>query len=446
MSECSEETSLESVKATILAASAMYQQDFPWITALSDQPWVFDKEVEFSKLAFKPVSKQALLQAQRKDSAISQVVKYKSLDRDLTKEDHSSESEETKALMHEWKTLRVGKDGLLRRTSSQHEQLVLPKELQPLVYQHLHCDLGHLGSERVCNLARQRFFWPRMQRDIEHYITRVCQCVKQKQPSLPTQTPLQSSITTAPFELLSIDFLHLETSSGGYQYILVIMDHFTRFAQAYPTHNKSAQTASEKIFNDFILRFGYPHHLHHDQGSEFENSLFRHLQKLCGITKSCTTPYHPEGNGQVDQFNHTLLDMLRTLPESQKSRWKDHVNKMVYAYNVTRHDATGYSPYFLLFGREPMLPIDIVFHQHQQAPQKYGSYVRQWQAAMEEACRIASEKANKSTTHGRQQHDKYTRSLVLQPGDRVLVRNLLPRGGPGKLRSYWEMDIHQVVQ
>ena len=156
MSECSEETSLESVKATILAASAMYQQDFLWITALSDQPRVFDKEVEFTKLDFKPMSKQALLQAQRKDSAISQVVKYKSLDRDLTKEDRSSESEETKALMREWKTLRVGKDGLLRRTSSQHEQLVLPKELQPLVYQHLHCDLGHLGSERVCNLARQR--------------------------------------------------------------------------------------------------------------------------------------------------------------------------------------------------------------------------------------------------------------------------------------------------
>ena len=180
MSECSEETSLESVKATILAASAMYQQDFPWITALSDQPRVFDKEVEFTKLAFKPLSKQALLQAQWKDSAISQVVKYKSLDRELTKEDCSSESEETKALMREWKTLRVGKDGLLRRTSSQHEQLVLPKELQPLVYQHLHCDLGHLGSERVCNLAHQWFFWPRMQRDIEHYITRVCQCVKQK--------------------------------------------------------------------------------------------------------------------------------------------------------------------------------------------------------------------------------------------------------------------------
>ena len=239
-----------------------------------------------------------------------------------------------------------------------------------------------------------------MQRDSEHYITRVCQCVKQKRPSLPTRTPPQSIVTTAPFELLSIDFLHLETSSGGYQYILVVMDHFTRFAQAYSTHNKSAQTVAEKIFNDFILCFGYPHHLHHDQGGEFENSLFRHLQKLCGITKSCTMPYHPEGNGQVEQFNHTLLDMLRTLPESQKSCWKDHVNKMVYAYNVTRHDATGYSPYFLLFGHKPTLPTDIVFCQHQQAPQKYGSYVRQWQATMEEACHIASEKANKSTTHG----------------------------------------------
>ena len=91
--------------------------------------------------------------------------------------------------------------------------------------------------------------------------------------------------SAAPMELISMDFLHLDQCSGGFQYILVIADNFSRFAQAYPTRNKEAKAAAEKLYNDFILRFGIPGSILHDQGRESENGLFKHLSKLCSIQR-----------------------------------------------------------------------------------------------------------------------------------------------------------------
>ena len=188
-----------------------------------------------------------------------------------------------------------------------------------------------------------------MTKDITHYVTKVCQCLKDKKPSRHKHAELKPIITTSPFELVSIDYVHLEKAKGVYEYLLVIVDHFTWFAQAYPTKNKSSKTAAEKIFNDFNLRFGFPCRIHHDQGKEFENSLFTYLQRKCGVEHSHTTPYHPAGNGQCERMNRTILSMLRTLTAEQNKDWKTHVNKVVHAYNCTINESTGFSPFHLLF-------------------------------------------------------------------------------------------------
>ncbi|KAK3752442.1 hypothetical protein QZH41_003510 [Actinostola sp. cb2023] len=265
-----------------------------------------------------------------------------------------------------------------------------------------------------------------MKDDIEHYVTKVCRCLnmKSRPPTVKHREPMHPIITTASFQMVSIDFLHLEPSKG-YEYILVVMDHFTRYAHAYPTRNKSAKTAAEKVYNDFVLRFGFPETIHHDQGGEFENKLFYHLDKLSEIHHSHTTPYHPQGNDQVERFNRTLLTMLRSLPERHKTRWSKHLNKVVHAYNCTKNSSTGYAPFFLLFGRPPRLPIDIMFGLETSSRfNSYPEYVKKCQEAMHDAYNLASEKARQSAAKGKNHYDKKARAVVLQPGDRVLVRNM----------------------
>ena len=163
---------------------------------------------------------------------------------------------------------------------------------------------------------------------------------------------------TTPIELVCIDDMSLERSKGGFENILVITDHFSRYAQAIPTRNQTATTTVKALYDNFFLHCEFPVKLHSDKGTNFESKVIKKLCGIAGVVKTRTTLYHPMGNGMVERYNEILLNMMGTLKERQKSDWKTFVLSLTHAYNATMHESTRFSPFYLMFGPHPRLVID----------------------------------------------------------------------------------------
>ena len=336
-------------------------------------------------------------------------------------------SRKSKVLLKQYSLMNI-EDGLLVRWTPQRKkkQLVLPEKFHQLVFVELHEKMGHLGPDRVEDLCRQRYYWPYMRSDIEDHIRKKCRCIVSKRPNVQQTAPLVPIESSYPFELVCIDFLKLDKCKGGFQYVLLVTDHFTKFSQAYGTKAKSSKAAATELFNKFIPQFGLPHRIHHDRGPEFNSGLFTELHRLGGIEISNTTPYHPMGNGVVERLNRSLIQMLRSIPEGDKKKWKEHLPSLMFAYNSTTHSTTGYAPFFLMFGRASKLPIDCVlpFEPTELSNKTYRQFVQNWKDSMKSAFQIASSCMKKAGEYNKKMYDKKVKRVSIDVGDRVLLKNV----------------------
>ena len=322
-------------------------------------------------------------------------------------------------------------------------QLVIPPILVSEVLRYSHDKIGHPGRDRTTNFIRDRFFWPGMTNDIDYWIRGCRNCVLRKTPP-SERAPLTNITTSQPLELVCMDYLSLETSKGGYPNILVITDHFTKYAVAVPTKNQTAKTVAEAFFNNFIIHYGFPKRIHTDQGANFESNLIKELCKLTGMEKSRTTPYHPMSNGITERLNRSLLGILGTLTTEQKKDWKRYVGPLVHAYNSLRHDTTGYSPYFLMFGRQPRLPVDIVFGlESGERNEPMIKYVSKMKDRLRKAYDLATKASGQSQDKQKANYDVRVRGGRVEIGDSVLVRKLA-FDGKHKLANKWEDDMYIV--
>ena len=360
-------------------------------------------------------------------------------------------SPELRSLLREKARLRVRNHLLYReRTTGDREspqtefQLIIPPQCRKQLVELVHDKAGHMGRERTLSLLRPKCFWPRMTTDVANHTLDCPRCLRRKHP-VDQVAPLENVHTTQPMELVCIDYLTLESSKGGYENILVVTDHFTKYSQAYPTKNQTARTTAQVLFNNFFVHYGFPARLHSDQGRNFESKVIKELCVLGGIDKSRTTPYHPMGNGQCERFNRTLLEMLGTLEPKQKSDWRSYVAPLVHVYNCTKHETTRFSPYFLLFGREPRMAIDLLMPPSDAEPAKsYSAYIADLRKRMQHAQEIVVDRIQKAGEASKAWYSKKVRGATLHPGDQVLVRQVGFQG-KHKIADRWEEDVYVVT-
>ena len=148
---------------------------------------------------------------------------------------------------------------------------------------------------------------------------------------------MQSILVSYLMELIHLDFLTLGGNTGDAKStnILVITDHFTRYAQAYVTPKQTAVVVACTLWENFLVHYGWPKKILTDQGKSFENNLIRELCSLAKVKKLHTSPYHPETNGQCERFNATLISMLGTLPSHAKKNWQEWITTLTHAYDCT---------------------------------------------------------------------------------------------------------------
>lgn len=199
------------------------------------------------------------------------------------------------------------------------------------------------------------------------------------------------------------------------------------------------------LLEKYFVHYGLPKRMHSDQGRDFESRLIHNVLSALGVEKSRTTPYHPQGDPQPERFNRTLLNMLGTLDPKRKRRWSQHIGHLVHAYNCASNEATGFSPYYLMFGREASLPVDLCFGTSSDGtrPETYLKYVTDMRKELKTAYELAESLAAKQTEGNKRRYDQKIRFSKLLPGDRVLIRNLGLQG-KHKLADCWASNPYVV--
>ena len=363
--------------------------------------------------------------AEKEDPVLYQVVKNLKTPREQFKEAlrHLIDKKSVRDYI-KMKDCLVLKDGLLYLKTYEGKvkevlfRFVVPKAHCSKALDGCHREAAHQGQKRSLSLLSERFWWPGMSRELVKRVKMCPHCRKFK--AVPSKAKLQPLPCSGPGELLHVDFTSIEESvdlqeAPAIHNVLVIQDHFSKYVVAYVVKDQTAATVAHTLRHGYFALFG---------ALCFVSQVVKDLCKLYGVQKLCALPYHAQTNGQVEWMNQTIIRMIGKLGKDEKACWSEHLPELLSVYSATCSAVTGYSPYYLLFGRRPRIPVDFQFPTHRDLPHttSLARSVVTMQERLKEAFEVARQLTCEEAARQRRYYDKTAGAVSLQPGDVVMVR------------------------
>lgn len=237
-------------------------------------------------------------------------------------------------------------------------RLYIPSHLRAMVVKQYHDELGHMGVQKTFDSIRSKYFWPNLYKEIYNYVSSCTLC--QTRSLQKIRQPLQDTdIPPFPMAKLSLDLSGpYPTSLSGNKYIIAFVDWFSGWPEAFAVPDKTADTVAHLLLEEIFPRFGSPLQIVSDNGTENINKVVRETMERLNISHVVTSVYHPQSNAKVERFHRTLHDILaKKLTENQQV-WDTHLNQALAAIRFSISESSRFSPYFLLFNRDVVLPVD----------------------------------------------------------------------------------------
>ncbi|BHF73105.1 hypothetical protein SprV_0401618000 [Sparganum proliferum] len=331
-------------------------------------------------------------------------------------------SQNARLLLNQWPHLVVLHDILFFRDPSSHQlRPVVPGCLVVTVLADLHSELGHCGQHRTELAARTRFWWPQLRTSVAHFCQSCATCASFKTPSPAPRAPMQPMITGFPGERVGLDIIGpLPISVRGYEYILVMVDYFTKWVEATPLLRQDATSVANAITRTWISRWGAP--MSAIPSGYTDHTLPPRGKRPCGTHES-NAPQPP----------------IRLSKDSHEHDWDVHLPFCLLAYRGSVHSSTGFTPNYLWTGRDIRLPIDLLYPLHRPDTTTQQDYATRLRGVIRSAHNAARTTLGSSSLHQKEQHDRHSSGTMHQIGDLVMYYNPShPRGTSAKFHYPWQ--------
>ncbi|GES83881.1 KRAB-A domain-containing protein [Rhizophagus clarus] len=296
------------------------------------------------------------------------------------------------------------------------------------VLHHMHSDplAGHFSLDEIYRKIKIQYYWPQMFEDVRNYVKTCDEC--QRRGKNRRAEPLHPIKIGQPFDRVGMDIVGpLPQTKDGNKYIVVATEYLTKWPEARAIPDAKATSVVSFFYEDIICRHGCPKEILTDRGTHFVNDMLNSLCNKFEVKHRLSTTYHPQTNGLVECFNRTLCETLAKFANENKNDWDLYVSTALFAYRTRKHNTTRYEPFYLMYGRETILPIEFkvatsaMLNIGNDEQEDLLNRVRMISGRMAEERLITQDRIYDQQQRQKQKYDKNIKEQYYKIGDLVLL-------------------------